>query len=82
MGKKSLIELGQDLNDSLIDFCEAHYGAPQSSVIRSALEFFIEEKLNSEPETRKRYEAAREKRIGCDVKNVRVLNQKSNKISR
>ena len=52
------MELDEPLRRSLEAFCEAHYDAPQVSVVRTALKAFIETRLAAEPEMRKRYEAA------------------------
>ena len=73
VGQKQLFELGGELRASLGDFCEAHYGAPQSRIVREALKAFIEDRLSAEPEVRKRYEQARAKRLGKAGENVRVL---------
>ena len=58
--------LGKPLEDKLADFCVAHYDGTQTSIIRYALEKFIEERLADPEEAamRKRYEEARKKRLG------------------
>ena len=61
------LNLGEPWAGKLADFCAAHYEAPWTSVIRYALDAFIDERLAAEPEVRKRYEAARAKRLsGAD----------------
>lgn len=77
MARKKPIDLGDDLESRLADFCEAHYGAPQARIIREALEAFIADQLSQETELRKRYDAAREKRLGLGTGNVRMLNRSS-----
>lgn len=77
MARKKPIDLGDDLEGRLADFCEAHYGAPQARIIREALDYFIGNQLSSEPELMKRYETAREKRLGQTASNIRVLNRNS-----
>jgi len=73
VGQKKLFELGEELRASLGDFCEAHYGAPQSRIVREALQAFIEDQLAAEPELRKRFDWARERRLSKAGQNVRVL---------
>jgi hypothetical protein len=55
--------LGGELEKKLGYFCVAHYGAPQTNIIRLALEAFIEQRLKAEPQVRKRFEDARRKRL-------------------
>ena len=55
--------LGEPWESKLADFCAAHYGAPQTNVIRHALDAFIGQRLKAEPEVKKRYEDARRKRL-------------------
>ncbi len=74
MGQKKLFELGEELRASLGDFCEAHYGAPQSRIVREALKAFIEAQLAAEPELRKRFDWARKTRLSKAGQNVRVLD--------
>lgn len=76
--KKLLVELDDVLRQSLEAFCEAHYDAPQVSILRAALKSFIETRLEAEPEMRKRYEAAMaQKRTGVREK-LRVLDLHAN----
>jgi len=74
-GKKSgrLIHLGEPLDSDLIDFCAAHYDASATSVIRTALQQFIENRLTNEPEMRRRFESARKARLK-EGSNVRLIN--------
>jgi hypothetical protein len=75
--KGKLIDLGEPLQASLDAFCEAHYGAPQVRIIREAVRAFIEAALATEPELRKRYDAARERVLEDVGGNVRVLDVRS-----
>jgi hypothetical protein len=56
------LDLGDELDAKLADFCAAYYKANKTEVIREALEAYIESTLNREPERRRRYELARQKR--------------------
>jgi len=76
MANKKHFDLGDELENRLNDFCEAHYGASQVKVVRAALNAFIESELEKEPELRKRYELAREQRLGHDSSNIRAINNK------
>jgi hypothetical protein len=64
----------EPLNSDFTDFCEAHRGAPGNRIVQDALRTFIDERLAAEPELRKRFEAARRKRLGLiEGGNVTVL---------
>ena len=58
------LDLGDELDAKLVDFCAAYYKANKTEVIREALDAYIESTLNSEPERRRRYELERQKRAG------------------
>lgn len=61
------LDLGEPLAGKLADFCAAHYDASQTSIIRHALEEFIERRL-ADPgwsAMRTRYEEERQKRTGA-----------------
>lgn len=57
----------------LLDFCEAHRGAPEQRIIADALRAFIDDRLDAEPELKKRFDAARKKRLGRDEKPIRLI---------
>ena len=61
---KRIPPLGEDPKADLKDFCAANYAAPKARVIADALRSFIRAKLDAEPELRRRFDAARRKRIG------------------
>jgi hypothetical protein len=69
----SRLNLGEPLASDLIDFCEAHRGAPEIRIIRDALRAFIDDRLSAEPELRKRFEAARKKRLGATDDKIRIM---------
>jgi hypothetical protein len=56
------LDLGDELDAKLEDFCSAYYKANKTEVIREALEAYIESTLDGEPERRQRYELARQRR--------------------
>jgi hypothetical protein len=62
--KGSRHKLGEPLTSDLADFCVASWGAPEKEIIKAALTDFIERRLTMEPELRKRFEEAREARLG------------------
>src|SRR5262245_58215890 len=67
-------KLPEPLAYELEDFCEAHRGAPENRIIADALRAFIAERLNAEPELKKRFEAARRERLGIiEGANIAVL---------
>ena len=63
--RKLLLELEELLAERLDDFCEAHYDGVRASVIRKALEKFLEERLADPEEAamRRRYQAIRNRRL-------------------
>lgn len=71
--KGARLNLGEPWASDLKDFCEAHYGVAEVKIIRYALDAFIKDRLAAEPEVRKRFEAARKRRIGVGGENVRAL---------
>ncbi|MPZ39892.1 MAG: hypothetical protein GEU95_17900 [Rhizobiales bacterium] len=61
------------LQDDLIDFCEAHRGAPIDRIIRDALRAFIDDRLAAEPELKKRFDEARRLRLGAKDSVVQLV---------
>lgn len=59
----SRLRLGEPLASDLADFCAAHYDIPELNIVRVALREFIDARLASEPEMRKRFESARKERL-------------------
>ncbi|MGY8664141.1 hypothetical protein Q3C01_17480 [Bradyrhizobium sp. UFLA05-109] len=72
-----LIQMGMDaeLVDDFTDFREGYFGAPEVRVLAEAIQFFIAERLKAEPEVKRRYEAAREKRRGSKGKVVQLVDK-------
>ena len=72
--KNARLAFPDPLHSDFLDFCEAHRGAPGNRIIQDALRAFIDERLNSEPELKKRFDEARAKRLGVTGSaNVTVL---------
>lgn len=72
MAKAKNFNLGEETEGILHDICEAHYGAPEVRIIREAVKLFVEESLKAEPELKKRFKAAQQKRLGENVRALRL----------
>ena len=66
---KAALELVEDFTD----FREGYFGAPEVRVLAEAIKLFMADRLSAEPEVKKRYEAAREKRLGAKGKVVKLV---------
>jgi len=69
-------DLPEDLAVDLWAFSEAHYGAPEARVVRSALRLFIDAQLAGEPQTRQRFNEAKA-RLLRSRDNVRAIEPRS-----
>jgi hypothetical protein len=67
------LDLGDELDAKLADFCAAYYKANKTEVIREAVDSYIESTLGREPERRHRYELARQKRGGDAKPPIRLV---------
>jgi hypothetical protein len=56
------LDLGDELNAKLEDFCAAFYRGQKTQICREAVEHYIEWVLEREPERKKRYDVERRKR--------------------
>ncbi|WP_421938124.1 hypothetical protein [Pelagibius sp.] len=74
--QKGRWKLEEPLASDLVDFCEAHRGAPERRIIADALRAFIDERLAAEPELKKRFDEARRKRLGQVEKVVKLVDGK------
>jgi hypothetical protein len=72
---KRLIQLGLDpeLVERFTDFREAYLGAPEPRVVAAAIEHFMADRLAAEPEVKRRYEEARQKRLGAKATVVKLV---------
>jgi hypothetical protein len=71
--KGSRHNLGEPWASKLADFSAAMLGAPEANIIRAALNAYIDGRLENEPEIRRLYEEARDKRLAANGKNVTPL---------
>ena len=71
-------ELGEALDSRLADLSEGYRGAPETRLVREAVEEFIERCLREEPAVRKRYEEARKKRVSEKDRNFSVVTNNNN----
>ena len=69
--------LGEPWAGKLADFCEALYGPPEINIVRRALDTFIDKHLERETDLRKRYDAARKKRLEAEKgNNLKLVSPK------
>ena len=76
MAKRSTgarFNLGEPWDGDLSDFLSAHFGASATEVVRTALRAFIDDQLAKDPESRKRFEEARQARLGSKGDKIRLL---------
>lgn len=60
------IGLEGDLVERFIDFCEGYEGAPVHRLLAKAIEAYMAERYDAEPEVKRRAEQARRARAGGD----------------
>lgn len=60
--------LDDDLIERVQDFRDAYFGAQENRIVAEALEHFMRDRLNHEPEVKRRYEEARKARSRKDTK--------------
>ena len=68
-------ELGEVLDNELADLSEGYRGAPVTRLVREAVEEFIARCLDEESAVRKRYEAARRRRLESKNTNLSIVNK-------
>jgi hypothetical protein len=61
------------LVEDFTDFREGYFGAPENRVLAEAIKLFMADRLDKETEVKRRYEAAREKRLGAKGKVVKLV---------
>jgi hypothetical protein len=66
-------ELGEALDNELEDLSEGYKGASVTRLVREAVEEFIERCLDDEPAVRRRYDAARKKRLDNKDLNLSIV---------
>lgn len=70
------LQLGEPWASKLADFCAANYNAEAKAVIREALDEHIDRRLNNEPEMKKRFNQARQKRRDQDGNGLSVVTRR------
>jgi hypothetical protein len=56
------LDLGDEIEAKLGDFCSAYYRGNKTEIIREAVDWYIDKILDAEPERKRRYESARRQR--------------------
>jgi len=77
MGNRSTgsrFNLGEPWESDLADFLAAHFDASATAVVRAALQGYIADQLTKDPESRRRFDEARQRRLGISSSgNVHIL---------
>ena len=74
-----LLGLDEELIDRVQDFREGYFGAPEYRILAEALEHFMHDRLEAEPEVRRRYEAARQTRLAASERRLRIVSKATDK---
>jgi hypothetical protein len=74
-----LLGLDEELIDRVQDFREGYFGAPEYRILAEALEHFMHDRLEAEPDVRKRYEAARQTRLAASERRLRIVSKTTDK---
>ena len=74
--KGTYVELGGELDASLLAFCDALHGAPKARVIRDAVQAYIESELQLNDGLRENYETIRERQLRVSSANLKVVEPK------
>lgn len=69
-----LLGLDEELIGRVQDFREGYFGAPEYRIVAEALEHFMRERLQAEPEVRKRYEEAQQARLNVKGRRLRIVS--------
>ena len=68
-----LLGFDEELIERIQDFREGYFGAPEYRIVAEALEYFMRDRLEAEPEVRRRYEDARKARLAAKATRLRVV---------
>jgi hypothetical protein len=68
-----LLGVEEELIERIQDFREGYLGAPEYRIVAEALEHFMRDRLEAEPEVRRRYEAARQARLAAKERRLRIV---------
>jgi len=70
-----LLGFEDELIERIQDFREGYFGAPEYRIVAEALEHFMRDRLEAEPEVRKRYEEARKARLAAKEPRLRIVSK-------
>ncbi len=70
-----LLGFDEELIERIQDFREGYFGAPEYRIVAEALEHFMRDRLEAEPEVRRRYEAARQARLAAKEPRLRIVSK-------
>lgn len=70
-----LLGFEDELIERIQDFREGYFGAPEYRIVAEALEHFMRDRLEAEPEVRRRYEAARTARLAAKEPRLRIVSK-------
>jgi hypothetical protein len=70
-----LLGLDGELIDRVQDFREGYFGAPEYRIVAEALEHFMQDRLQAEPEVKRRYEEARKARLRVKERRLRIVSK-------
>lgn len=72
-----LLGFDEELIERVQDFREGYFGAPEYRIVAEALEHFMRDRLEAEPEVRRRYEEARKARLAAKEPRLRIVSRPS-----
>lgn len=72
-----LLGFEEELIERIQDFREGYFGAPEYRIVAEALEHFMRDRLEAEPEVRRRYEQARQARLAAIEPRLRIVSKAS-----
>ena len=70
-----LLGFDEELIERVQDFREGYFGAPEYRIVAEALEHFMRDRLEAEPEVRRRYEEARKARLAAKEPRLRIVSK-------
>lgn len=77
--KTGRYKLGEPCLSLLADFSAANYNAPEVEIVREAIQEHIERRLGEEPEIKKRFDAARLRRIKGKERPLSIVKDEGGK---
>jgi hypothetical protein len=70
-----LLGFDEEMIERVQDFREGYFGAPEYRIVAEALEHFMRDRLEAEPEVRRRYEEARKARLAAKEPRLRIVSK-------